>query len=80
MTRCVIPGDRETKSSREGTGRVLARLYPQDQTRNASGLRRSLDPVSSALAAPEPMAATPVSTIPPLLARLPRSMRGNGSR
>ena len=54
----------------ERTGHVLARLYPQDKTQNASGLRRSLDPVSSAAAASEPTPATPVSTIPPLLARL----------
>ena len=54
----------------ERTGNVLARLYPQNKTQNASGLRRSLDPVSSALADPEPMPATPASAIPPLLARL----------
>jgi hypothetical protein len=54
----------------ERTGHVLARLYPQDKTQNASGLRRSLDPVSSASAASEPAPATPASTIPPLLARL----------
>jgi putative transposase len=49
----------------ERTGHVLARLYPQDKTQNASGLRRSLDPVSPPAADP-----TPASTIPPLLARL----------
>jgi putative transposase len=54
----------------ERTGHVLARLYPQNKTQNASGLRRSLDPVSSALADPEPMPETPTSVIPPLLARL----------
>ena len=54
----------------ERTGNVLARLYPQNKTQNASGLRRSLDPVSSALADPEPMPTTPASAIPPLLARL----------
>ena len=30
---------------RERTGNVLARLYPQDKTQNASGLRRSLEPI-----------------------------------
>src|SRR5208337_3412621 len=30
----------------ERTGNVLARLYPQDKTQNASGLRRSLEPLS----------------------------------
>jgi putative transposase len=54
----------------ERAGHVLARLYPQDKTRNASGLRRSLDPVSSTSAVAEPPAATPASTIPPLLAWL----------
>jgi hypothetical protein len=39
--------------------RVLARLYPQDKTQNASGLRRSLDPVSSASPAAEPPAYLP---------------------
>ncbi len=62
----------------ERTGHVLARLYPQDKTQNASGLRRSLDPVSSASAAPEPPPATPASTIPPLLARLLDQQAGTG--
>ena len=31
----------------ERTGNVLARLYPQDRTQNASGLRRSLEPLGS---------------------------------
>jgi hypothetical protein len=54
----------------ERTGHVLARLYPQDKTQNASGLRRLLDPVSSASAASELTPATPAPTIPPMLARL----------
>ena len=54
----------------ERTGHVLARLYPQDKTRNASGLRRSLDPLSSASPAAEPPPATPAPAIAPLLARL----------
>lgn len=45
----------------ERTGTVLCRLYPQDKARNASGLRRSLEPVSS-----EPL-ATPATGLPPLL-------------
>ena len=36
-------------SSTSAPARCCARLYPQDKTRNASGLRRSLDPIS-----PEP--------------------------
>ena len=50
----------------ERTGNVLARLYPQDRTQNASGLRRSLDP----LGPPEPASRPPASPIPPLLQRL----------
>jgi putative transposase len=38
----------------EHTGTVLCRLFPQDKTRNASGLRRTLDPVSNE---PPPVAA-----------------------
>ena len=49
----------------ERTGTVLCRLYPQDKTQNASGLRRSLAPIS-----PEPTGVTPAAGIAPLLARL----------
>ena len=52
------------------TGAALARLYPQDKTLNASGLRRSLDPVSTATGKPELTPAAPAPTIPPLLARM----------
>jgi transposase InsO family protein len=52
----------------ERTGNVLARLYPQDKTLNASGLRRTLDPLANA--APEPAPQAPASPIPPLLQRL----------
>jgi transposase InsO family protein len=52
----------------ERTGNVLARLYPQDKTLNASGLRRTLDPPANAAAEPAPSAPAP--TIPPLLQRL----------
>ena len=53
----------------ERTGAVLARLYPQDKTRNASGLRRTLDPVSTASLESEPP-TRPDPAIPPLLARM----------
>ena len=53
----------------ERTGAVLARLYPQDKTQNASGLRRSLDPVSTASITSEPP-IVPAPAIPPLLARM----------
>ena len=49
------------------TGAVLCRLYPQDKTRNASGLRRALDPVSDEPPAPPPAPATRMA---PLLAKL----------
>jgi transposase InsO family protein len=53
------------------TGTVLCRLFPQDKTRNANGLRRSLQPVATT----EPVAVEPASGPPPrgmapLLARL----------
>jgi putative transposase len=43
---------------------VLSRLYPQDKTQNANGLRRALDPIS-----PEPKDVKPATGIAPLLAR-----------
>ena len=49
----------------ERTGKALSRLCPQDKTENASGLRRSLDPIS-----PEPTDVKPAAGIAPLLARL----------
>ena len=49
----------------ERTGAVLCRLYPQDKTRNASGQRRPLDPVSSAS-----LPVAPATGLPPLLAQL----------
>jgi transposase InsO family protein len=52
----------------ERTGAVLARLYPQDKTENASGLRRSLEPLASAADATPP--ALPTPALPPLLERL----------
>ena len=56
----------------ECTGKVLARLYPQDKVQNASGLRRSLDPISAGPIPTEPAPAPPAAAtgIAPLLARL----------
>ena len=54
----------------ERTGAVLARLYPQDKTQNASGLRRTLDPVSTASTKPVVTPTAPDPTMPPLLARM----------
>ena len=56
----------------ERTGNVLARLYPQDKTQNASGLRRSLEPIGPPPIEPAPRA--PASPIPPLLQRLPSGL------
>jgi transposase InsO family protein len=47
----------------ERTEKVLCRLYPQDKERNASGLRRPLDP-------PAEPAVAPATGVPPLLAQL----------
>jgi putative transposase len=48
------------------TGTVLCRLFPQDKTRNANGLRRSLQPVTT-----DPIATSPPARgMAPLLARL----------
>ena len=49
----------------EHTGKALSRLYPQDKTENASGRRRSLDPVS-----PRPVDVKAATGVAPLLARL----------
>jgi putative transposase len=58
----------------EHTGAVLCRLFPQDKTRNASGLRRPLDPI-----APQPVAAVPPANgIAPLLAKLIEQQAASG--
>ena len=54
----------------ERTGMVLCRLYPQDKTLNASGLRRSLDPLANGPAPPLPTDVEPTTGLPPLLARM----------
>jgi putative transposase len=52
------------------TGKVLSRLYPQDKTQNASGLRRTLDPISPDQRSGELVDVKPAGGIAPLLARL----------
>ena len=49
----------------EHTGTMLCRVFPQDKTRNASALRRSLEPVTA-----EPIAVKPAGGMAPLLASL----------
>jgi putative transposase len=52
------------------TGTVLCRLFPQDKTKNASGLRRPLDKVTAEPVARQSGPAKPASGMAPLLARL----------
>jgi transposase InsO family protein len=54
----------------EHTGSVLCRLFPQDKTRNALGLRRPLEPLASAQEAVRPVVIKPASGMAPLLASL----------
>jgi putative transposase len=49
----------------ERTGKVLCRLFPQDKTQNASGLRRPLEPVSA-----PPITTPPATGMAPLLQKL----------
>jgi len=51
-------------------GTVLCRLYPQDKTKNASGLRRPLDKLTAEPAAGQNEPIKPAGGIAPLLARL----------
>ena len=55
----------------ERTSTVLCRLFPQDKTKNASGLRRTLQPPPAALPAPIP----PAGAMAPLLAKLLATQR-----
>ena len=58
----------------ERTGTVLCRLFPQDQVQNASGLRRTRDPLSK-----EPPATPPAAVgIPPLLDKLLKQQADTG--
>jgi hypothetical protein len=59
------------------TGTVLCRLFPQDKTANASGLRRTLQPIALGLVTPAPPPAPQAKGEPaagrgigPLLARM----------
>jgi len=58
----------------EHTGTVLCRLFPQDLVQNASGLRRTRDPLSK-----EPPATLPAAVgIPPLLDKLLKQQADTG--
>ena len=52
------------------TGAVLCRLFPQDKAANASGRRRSLQPVTAEPVTPPPPPPPPARGIGPLLARM----------
>jgi transposase InsO family protein len=52
------------------TGNVLCRLFPQDKTRNASGLRRTLQPVATGPVVAAPANPPPARGMAPLLERL----------
>jgi hypothetical protein len=52
------------------TGNVLCRLFPQDKTRNASGLRRTLQPVVTGPVVAAPANPPPARGMAPLLERL----------
>jgi transposase InsO family protein len=49
----------------EHTGAVLCRLFPLDKTKNANGLRRSIEPIGD-----PPVATKPTAGLPPLLTRM----------
>jgi putative transposase len=57
----------------EQSGTVLCRLYPQDKAANASGLRRSLEPVGDA-----PVSVKPAGGMAPLLASLIEQRAASG--
>jgi putative transposase len=61
----------------ERTGKVLCRLFPQDKTRNASGLRRPLDP-AAAQPTVTPPAAPPATGMAPLLQKLLEQQAATG--
>jgi hypothetical protein len=60
----------------EHSGQVMCRLFPEDKTRNANGVRRPLEPVASRTA--EPVAVNPVTGIAPLLAELMSQQAATG--
>jgi putative transposase len=61
----------------ECTDAVLCRLYPQDKASNASGLRRTLEPIAAEPAA-QMHAVAPASGIAPLLAKLIEQQASTG--
>jgi len=62
----------------ERLGQVLGRLFPQDKARNASGLRRSLDPASADPKIASEPSPPPATGMAPLLADLIQAQRASG--
>jgi hypothetical protein len=62
----------------EHSGEVLCRLYPEDKTRNANGVRRPLDPVATRSSVGEPVVLKPATGIAPLLAQLMSQQAATG--
>ena len=62
----------------EHTDQVLCRLFPQDKTSNASGLRRPLEPLGTPPLAVDPVAVKAATGIAPLLAQLMAQQAATG--
>jgi transposase InsO family protein len=62
----------------EHTDQVLCRLFPQDKTRNASGLRRPLEPLGTPPLAVDPVAVKSATGMAPLLAKLMTQQAATG--
>ncbi len=62
----------------ERSGQVLCRLYPQDKTRNASGLRAPLEPLAASMSSSTPPASPATGHMAPLLDRLMRERAATG--
>jgi putative transposase len=60
------------------TEQVLCRLFPQDKTSNASGLRRPLEPLGTPPLAADPHAAKAATGIAPLLVQLMTQQAATG--
>jgi putative transposase len=62
----------------EHTDQVLCRLFPQDKTHNASGLRRPLEPLGTPPLTVDPTAAKAATGMAPLLAKLMTQQAATG--
>ena len=62
----------------EHTDQVLCRLFPQDKARNASGVRRPLEPLGTPPLAADPTAVKSATGMAPLLAKLMTQQAATG--